>query len=313
MRGREDSASSCPAPWSIVNMANPQLSLFDMSNLQKSSSAPTLSVAIIARDEERHIGACLESSAGLADEVVVLLDDRSRDRTGAICREHGAQVYVEPWRGYPAQRNRALHVCRGTWVLFVDADERITPELRRDVVQVTGCQLQAPDSLVTNEDALLPLRSPLSTAAGYWIPRHNVFFGQTLRGGGWYPDYQLRLLRRTHACFDESRLVHELAQLEGDTGRLSGHLLHYNIERLDEFWRKQCSYAVAEARTLQLEGRRARWRNFLGAPAREFWRRYIGLGGWRDGSLGLFLCAALAWFEVVKYGCLRLLQGQADV
>ena len=141
--------------------------------------------------------------------------------------------------------------------------------------------------------------------AGYWIPRHNYFFGRALRGGGWYPDHQLRLLRRDHARYDEGRLVHEFAVLDGPAGYLEGHILHLNIERLSELWRKQTSYALQEAQTLYREGRRARWRNFVGAPAREFVRRFITLHGYRDGALGLFLCGVLAYFELVKYAHLK--------
>jgi glycosyltransferase involved in cell wall biosynthesis len=250
-----------------------------------------LSVAIIAKDEERHIGACLASVADLADEVVVLLDSRTADRTAAICQAHGALVHVLPWRSFPAQRNRALDLCRGAWVLFLDADERLTADLREELAQFS-----------TQPSALSPQPS---APVGYWIPRFNLFFGQRLRGGGWYPDPQLRLLRRDRARYDEARLVHELVQLDGQAGQLRGHLLHLNIERLAEFGQKQARYALAEARTLYGEGRRARWRNFVGGPAREFVRRYLRLGGWRDGPLGLFLCAALAWFELVKFAFLR--------
>lgn len=242
-----------------------------------------LSIAIIARDEERLIGRCLESLAGVADEIVVLLDNRTRDRTEVMCRAYGATVYVEPWCGFSVQRNRALHLCRNEWVLFLDADERLTPELRHELATVQP-----------NPD----------TYAGYWIPRYNVFFNQIVRGGGWYPDHQLRLLRRTQARYDEQQMVHEVATLDGDTANLQGHFLHINIESLGEFWRKQSAYALSHARTLRSQGRKPRWRNFVGAPAREFWRRYIQLGGWRDGGLGLFLCGSLAWFEVITYGCL---------
>jgi glycosyltransferase involved in cell wall biosynthesis len=246
-----------------------------------------LSVAVIARDEERHIGAALDSVAGLAGEIVVLLDERTRDRTAALARERGARVFVEPWRGFGPQRNRALELCRGEWVLFLDGDERVTPELAGELARI-----EAEESLV----------------AGYWIPRHNLFFGRAVRGGGWYPDHQLRLLRRGMARYDERRLVHEFAELDGPAGELSGHLLHLNIERLGELWRKQTAYAIQEAQTLYLAGRRARWRNFAGAPAREFYRRFVALRGYRDGALGLFLCAALAYFELVKFAHLRGLE-----
>jgi glycosyltransferase involved in cell wall biosynthesis len=259
-----------------------------------------LSVAIIARDEERHIGAALASVQNLADETLVLLDSRTRDATAAIAHAHGARVEIAPWRNFSAQRNLALDLCCGEWVLFLDADERVSPELWDEISQVIGNR--------EHERAVLsPItyhRSPI-TYAGYWIPRYNYFFGRALRGGGWYPDRQLRLLRRDRARYDEARLVHEFAQLDGPAGELEGHILHLNIERLDELWRKQTSYALQEAQTLYLEGRRARWRNFVGAPAREFFRRFVTLGGYRDGALGLFMCAALAYFEWIKYAHLK--------
>jgi glycosyltransferase involved in cell wall biosynthesis len=248
------------------------------------------SVAIIARDEARYIGECLTSLADLPDEVLVLLDTRTHDETAEIARQLGALVVEEPWHGFPGQRNRALDLCRGNWVLFLDADERLNPALRAEIRTI----IEQPPSV--------------SDPVGYWIPRYNVFFGRALRGGGWYPDPQLRLLRRDAARYDESRLVHESATLQGEAGQLREHMLHLNIERLDEFWHKQARYALAEARTLQQSGRRTRWRNFVGGPAREFWRRYVQLGGWRDGGLGLFLCATLAWFELVKFAFLRSLQ-----
>lgn len=247
-----------------------------------------LSVAIIAKDEARHIGAALDSVAGLAGERLVLLDARTRDDTAAICSAHGARVVVEPWRGFAAQRNRALELCTHAWVLFLDADERVTPELRDEIGHVLAADVGKP--------------------AGYWIPRHNQFFGRVLRGGGWYPDHQLRLLRRTSAHYDEARPVHEFAELSGPAGYLSGHLLHLNIERLDELWHKQRAYAVQEAQMLFRAGRRARWRNFAGAPAREFFRRYVRLRGWRDGPIGLLMCATLAYFEIVKFAHLQGLE-----
>lgn len=248
-----------------------------------------LSAAILAHNEERHIAGCLASLNGLADEVVVLLDSRSSDATAQICAAYGARVERADWISFPAQRNQLLDRCRGEWVLFIDADEEVTAELADEIKAL----LAAPGQ------------------AGYWIPRYNLFFGQRLRGGGWYPDHQLRLLRREAARYDEQQLVHEVVHVAGSCGYVQQHLLHHNIDRLDEFWCKQSRYALAEARMLQQSGRWARGRNYVGAPLREFYRRYVQLGGWRDGALGLFLCAALAWFEIVKFACLRLLQAPA--
>jgi glycosyltransferase involved in cell wall biosynthesis len=260
-----------------------------------------LSVAIIAKDEQRHIGAALTSVVGLANEVIVLLDSRTRDRTAAISHEHGAQVIIEPWRGFAAQRNRALDLCVGDWVLFLDADERVTEELRNEILGIG-------DSGLGTGRKTFPIPNPQSPIAGYWIPRHNQFFGKTLRGGGWYPDHQLRLLLRGHARYDTSRPVHEFAELDGPAGYLTQHLLHLNIEDMDELWRKQTSYAIQEAQALYQTGKRARWRNFVGAPLREFQRRYVALGGYRDGAIGLLMCATLAYFEWVKFVHLKGLE-----
>ncbi len=250
---------------------------------------PLLSIAIIARDEERYIAGCLRSVAGLSSDILVIVDDQTRDATATIAQAHGARVLIERWRGFSAQRNLALQHCGGEWVLFIDADERLTPALFVEI-------------------ATLMYSGPPADIAGYRIPRYNLFFGQRLRGGGWYPDFQLRLLRRSAATYDEHVAVHEVASLQGSVATLRSHLLHLNIERLDELWQKQARYAFAEAMMLYRAGRKMRLRNLLGAPAREFWRRYIQLGGWRDGGLGLFLCATLAWHEVVKFAMLYGLQ-----
>jgi glycosyltransferase involved in cell wall biosynthesis len=266
-----------------------------------------LSVAIIARDEQRHIDAALASVAGLANEALVLLDDRTSDGTAALARAHGAKVVTEPWRGFGGQRNRALELCSGEWVLFLDADERVTEELAAEVREIVEGRGQSAENAVDSY-RLSAIGYRLSSPSGYWIPRHNLFFGRAVRGGGWYPDRQLRLLRRGSARYDERQVVHEVAALAGPAGVLSGHLLHINIEQLDELWRKQRAYAIEEAQTLALAGRRARWRNFAGAPAREFARRFLALGGWRDGALGLLLCGTLAVAEIIKFTHLKGLE-----
>jgi len=239
-----------------------------------------LTVAIIARDEARHIEAAIASVAGLADEVLVLVDERSRDATAALATARGARVEHAAWRGFPGQRNLALARCQTPWVLFLDADERVTPALADEIRRL----LAAPGDVV-----------------GGWIPRENLFFGRVVRGGGWYPDAQLRLLHRASAHYEEAIAVHEVATLQGPSRRLSGHLRHINIEQPGELWRKQRAYAAAEARSMARAGRRARWRNLIGAPVREFWRRYLVLQGWRDGAVGLLLCATLAWYAAVSF------------
>ena len=253
-----------------------------------------LSVAVIARDEERHIAAALQSAAPVADELVVLVDARTVDRTAEVAGASGAQVYVEPFRSHAAQRNRALARCRGTWVLFLDADERLTPELVAELQQLRLDGQEQP-----RKDG---------RCAGYWIPRYNLYWSHRLRGGGWYPDHQLRLLRRDAAHYDERRLIHEFAELDGPAGKLDGHMLHINIESLGELRRKQHAYALKEAQTLYGQGVRARPHNLLLQPLREIRRRFWTWNGYRDGWLGLFLALAMGYYELVKYVHLKGLE-----
>lgn len=244
-----------------------------------------LSVAIIARDEERHIAAALASAQPVADELVVLLDPRTADRTAAICQDHAARVIEAPFSSFPAQRNRALHECQGAWVLFLDADERITPALAHEIARLK---------------AQWPGRSD-PAVAGYWIPRFNYYWGRALRGGGWYPDHQLRLLDRRRARYDEQRLVHELVQLEGAEAYLDQHLSHINIESWPELRLKQRRYALAEAASLHRNGVRFKPQNIILQPLRAIWRRFWSWQGYRDGALGLLLALVLGWYEAVMY------------
>jgi glycosyltransferase involved in cell wall biosynthesis len=259
-------------------------------------SVMPISVAIIAKDEARHIGAAIASVHGRVAEIVVLVDQRSTDATAAIAVAAGARVMIEAWRGFPGQRNLALSVCTQPWVFFLDADERVEPDLLAELA--TRCADASAD------------------VAGYWVPRHNYFFGHCLVGGGWYPDYQLRAVRRLEAHYDEQIEVHEVAAVRGQTAYLAGHITHLNIERFDELWHKQAAYARREAATMYQLGRPARWRNYLGAPVREFVYGYLTNSGWRDGWVGLVLASVMAWFAMMSFVELRRLQrapkGQSD-
>ena len=245
-----------------------------------------LSVAIPAKNEERYIAGCLESVQGLADEVLVILDPETQDRTAAICREKGARLEVVPFVSFARLRNRALGLCQYNWVFFLDADERATEELRQEVRAVTAVEPDPNDS---------------QAVVGYWIPRHNYFFGRPVRHAGWYPDHQLRLMWRERAHYPEEQKVHEVVRLQGKAGYLAGHLLHHNVDTPAEFRAKQRRYAHLEAASLWEKGVRARPRHLLTRPLREFWRRYISLAGWKDGLLGLYLCAAMGYYTFCTY------------
>jgi glycosyltransferase involved in cell wall biosynthesis len=245
---------------------------------------------VLTLNEERHLPNCLDSLSWV-DELIVL-DSGSTDGTVEIAMHAGASVAHHPFVNYSVQRQHALSLCTTPWVLFVDADERTPPELASEVRGV--------------------LSDEASHTAGYWIPRQNVFWGHTMRGGGWWPDHQLRLLRVGRASFDRDRAVHEVAHVEGPTEKLSQPLLHLNYDSIGEFRAKQSDYARLDVARRASEGQKATPRQLITMPLREFWRRYVTLDGWRDGATGLTACALMAWFELtVIWGLLTRQTAQA--
>jgi (heptosyl)LPS beta-1,4-glucosyltransferase len=250
---------------------------------KENSCSIRLAVVILTKNEEHNIADCIES-VRWADEVVVF-DSFSKDRTVEIAQELGAQVIQHPFRNYAEQRNAALEAVESQWIFFVDADERATPELATEVWQAI-------------ED---------ETKAGWWVPRHNYIFGRLTRHAGWFPDYQLRLLKRGHARYDPAREVHEVVILDGQEGHLKNVLIHYNYENLPQFLERQNRYTDYEARILYEQGIRPKWRNFILQPLREFRRRYVSLQGWKDGFHGLLLCGLMAYYNFVMYVRLRRL------
>ncbi len=239
---------------------------------------PSLAVVILTKNEAAHITHCIESVRGLGDTVVVW-DSGSDDATQQLAYLAGALVIERPFDNYAAQRQAALDTLNSEWVLFIDADERMTPALREEILRV----IEEPE---VDERA----------ANGYWIPRRNVIVGREVRGGGFSPDYQLRLLRRSAARYDTAREVHEVVEVGGVEGRLREPLVHYNYGSWRQFHAKQRSYAAYEARILRGRGVHPRPHNFVLQPLREFRRRFVTLKGYRDGWHGLRLATLLAWY-----------------
>jgi glycosyltransferase involved in cell wall biosynthesis len=223
----------------------------------------SLTAAIIARDEEDMLGDCLRSLA-FADERLVLLDSATRDRSREVARAHGARVRERVFDNFAAQRDAALRLASGDWVLFVDA-------------------------------VLARVADPGDRRA-FWIPRHNYLMGRIVRHAGWFPDYQLRLLERRAVHFDPLRVVHEVAVVDGPVGYLDEPLVHFNYRSLGEFVRKQERYSTLEAQRWLATFGRPRARALIGQPVREFWRRFVVLQGFREGVLGLVLSVLLAYY-----------------
>jgi glycosyltransferase involved in cell wall biosynthesis len=237
---------------------------------------PRLSAVVITLNEEQRIRACLESVAW-ADEIVVV-DAESHDKTVQIAREFTDRVVVRPWPGFAEQKNYALGLARGDWLLSLDADEEVSEELAREIAGVLAA----------------------STAAdGYAVPRRNVFLGQWIRHGGLFPDWQIRLFRRGRGRF-VARDVHESVTIDGTVARLRGHLVHTSYRDVSDFLERADRYATLAARELVRQGRRPRTHELVLRPFGRFARMYVLQAGFLDGRKGLLLAALYAYYVFMR-------------
>lgn len=242
----------------------------------------TIAAIILTLNEERHIGACLDSLAWCERRVV--FDSFSTDRTCEIARERGAEVLQHQFENFSAQRNEAMARVDADWFFFVDADERATPELAEEI-----------RSLVVSE----------RERVGWWVARDNYLFGKLTRGAGYWPDHQMRLLRQGHARY--VRPASEIVELEGEEGYLQSPLIHFNYDSIADFHAKQRVREKYELENLFERGMRPRRRAILMQPLRHFWWRFVTLKGYRDGLHGLRLSVLLAYYFGYRYH-LRLFQ-----
>jgi glycosyltransferase involved in cell wall biosynthesis len=244
-----------------------------------------LTAIILTYNEADHITACIES-VRFADHVLIF-DSISSDDTVKLAEEAGAEIIQHPFEDYASQRNAALETVRDSadWVLFVDADERVTPELAMEV----------------RAQVMLP------GYAGFRIPRHNYIFGKLTLGAGWYPDYQTRLLKVGAARYDPTRKVHEVVLLDEEEGTLDHPLIHYNYRNVQQFKEKQRRYTAYDAGILYEQGIRPKPQNYILQPFRQFWWRFVTLKGIQDGFHGLRLSLLMGWYELRKYLLLRQL------
>ena len=242
-----------------------------------------LSVTVITHNEEARLRACLESVAW-ADELVVV-DAESTDKTAQIAREFTDRVWVRPWPGFAAQKNFALEQTTGAWVLSLDADEQVTPELRAAV-----------ERILAGAD---PAGQGAALAEGYSVPRRNVFWGAWVRHGGLYPDWQLRLFRRGRGRF-VGDAVHESVQVEGAVARLAAPLLHHSYRDLEDFVRRTNRYSSLAAADWLRQGRRAGVVDLIFRPLARFVSMYIMRLGFLDGWRGFVLAVLYANYVFLR-------------
>ena len=247
----------------------------------------SLSVVVIVKNEAHNIEACLRSAA-FADEIVVV-DSGSTDSTVQIARSMGAAVTIDSdWQGFGIQKNRALALARCDWVLSIDADERVTPELRAAIVQA--------------------LVAPAFDA--YSFPRSSSYCGQYMRHSGWYPDYVTRLFRRGSARFSDD-LVHEKVIASEGVGKLQPPLLHESFSNFEGVLDKTNRYSTAGAQTLFNKGRKASVSKAVGHGLWAFVRTYFFQLGMLEGRMGFILAISNAEGTYYRYLKLWLLRRNA--
>ncbi|HEX8960843.1 MAG TPA: glycosyltransferase family 2 protein [Geobacteraceae bacterium] len=239
-----------------------------------------ITATIITFNEERNIGSCLESLAW-ADEIVVV-DSGSTDRTGDICRANPkVRFSVHAWEGFGKQKNLAAGLASNDWILNIDADERVSPELR--------------DSI---------LSAPFGSCDGFRVARENYFGTRWIRHCGWYPDFNLRLYNRSRCRFSE-RAVHEAVECRGAVGSLSGNLLHYTYEGIGDYLRRMDRYSTLAAEQLLADGRRPGVADVALRPLFTFVRMFLLKRGVLEGYDGFVLSCLYACYTFCKYAKAR--------
>jgi glycosyltransferase involved in cell wall biosynthesis len=237
-----------------------------------------LSVIVITRNEKANISDCL-LCLGFADEVVVL-DNASTDGTVDIARSLGARVFVtEDWPGFGRQKNKVLDLATGDWILSIDADERVTPELREEILATI---------------------SAMPASDVFSFPRLSSYCGQYMMYSGWNPDWVVRLFRRGSARFSDD-LVHERLLPQGSVARLNAPLLHLSFPDLESVLDKVNRYSTAGSQSMANNGRSASLLGAIGHGAWAFFRTYIVRRGFLDGQLGLALAISNAEGTYYRY------------
>jgi glycosyltransferase involved in cell wall biosynthesis len=237
---------------------------------------PGLSAIIITRNEAINIAACLESVAFCGERIVV--DSGSTDDTVAIAKGCGAQVVTHEWGGFGVQKNFALSLARGDWVLSIDADERVPPQLAFEITAAIAS----------------------GAAEGYEMPRRSTFLGRPMLHSGWSPDYVLRLFRRDIARFTDD-LVHERVVCRGRIAGLAVPLDHHPVLRLEDAVARLDGYSTAGAKMLAASGRRVTFMSGITHGLWSFLRAYVLRRGFLDGHEGFLLAVANAEGTYYRY------------
>jgi glycosyltransferase involved in cell wall biosynthesis len=248
---------------------------------------PAVSAIVVCFNEEENIGACLESLAW-CDEIIVV-DSFSTDRTVEICRRYTERVIQRAWAGYRDQKAFAHSQATKEWVLLVDADERVTPELREEIGRA--------------------LARHQNDCSAYALPRLVFFLNRWWRRGGWYPDYDVRLFRRERATWGGSD-PHEKILVDGKIRRLRNPLHHFTYRDIEDHLERINRFTSISAREQRKSGQRWRLADALLRPAARFFRSYFLKRGFMEGFAGFYVAVTAAVYVFLKYAKLWQLEAE---
>jgi glycosyltransferase involved in cell wall biosynthesis len=247
-----------------------------------------LSVLIIAGNEEKNIRDCLES-VKWADEIIVV-DSESKDKTAEISREYTRKVYINKWEGFAAQRRLSLSKASNEWILSLDADERVSPELKDEIFRTIN---------------------DTTDFAGYYIPRRNYFLDKIIKSCFWYPDYQLRLFRKDEAAVTDKK-VHEGFFVSGETGRLNSDIIHFTHQSIHETFAKVNNYTSLNAEE-RIDGKKVKAHHLILNPLAAFLNHFISRKGYKDGIYGLMVSLVHSITNMLTYMKIWELQHKKEI
>jgi glycosyltransferase involved in cell wall biosynthesis len=239
-----------------------------------------LSAIIIAKNEEENIGRCLESLVGCIDDIVVVVDDKSTDRTLEIVKSfENVSYFISEWKGYSATKQFAVEKTKYDWILWIDADEALTEELKFE---------------------LLKFKESEPEYSVYSLARRAYFLGKWIKHSGWYPGRVERLFNKHKAKFSDSE-VHEHLIYEGKAGELKNDLEHYTDPDIHHYFEKFNRYTTLAAKELQAKNKNATLNDLLLRPIFLFGKMYFIRLGFLDGLHGFVLAVFSSTYVFVKY------------
>jgi glycosyltransferase involved in cell wall biosynthesis len=241
-----------------------------------------ISAVLITFNEERRLEGALKSLAGIASEIVVV-DCRSSDETAKIARRYTDRVFERAWTNFADQKNFGNDQASHPWILSLDADERVSPELRQELEELKKTE---PD------------------VDAFCIPRKVYYLGRWIRHSGWYPDRKLRLFRKGAARW-EGEYVHEKLAFEGRTEKLKGCIHHFTYRDIHEHLVRINNFSDLGAQKLYARKKKARWYHLLLLPFFRFVRAYVWKLGFLDGFSGLVISVLTGYAVFARYAKLR--------